>query len=157
MWQNKVRRLCDPRLALSMCTYTPTNLTRSFETQRFSGNLKQWFSPFVNTTYWSYLCSEFKRVTEKCWVEPQASTQNRGFFWEPVIPNPKGLVHNSKLNWSVGDTEKQQLTGVKTNEGNATVRPLIGLRDAWRGTQNNRLSLRLKMIFFIKLQVTLIN
>lgn len=32
-----MRRLCDPHLALSMCicTYTPTELTRSFKTQQF--------------------------------------------------------------------------------------------------------------------------
>lgn len=142
LWQNKVRRLCDPRLALSMCTYTPTELTRKPNNSR---NLKQWFSPFISHT--NYFCVHLginKWFFSRYWKVPSLTAQKYVFIWKPSIRNP--TVNNSKLNWSVGDTKKQQLAGVKTNEGNATVCSQTGGTNTWRATQTNHLHLRLKMI-----------
>lgn len=142
MWQNKVRRLCDLRLALSMCT--PTELTRSFKTQQFQKSRAMILS-FQSQT--DYFCvpresrSVFKHLNEMCRLYLPKNTCS---FGSHLLER----VNNSKLNWSMGDTKQTAAYWCKNKRRGNCMFPDRQLHDAWRATQTNRLCLRLKWSCF---------
>lgn len=113
--------------------------------------------PFINISYRLFLCpfrnrksSEFKDVTEKCRVYLQTSAQKYVFIWKRFVLNPTGLLKQFQSQLKCG--RRRNNSSLKQTKGTQTTFCDWRFHDTWRVNQNNRLALRLKMIFF-KLEI----